>query len=148
MADPGLLGYAAAAIGVFMTLVWLLSLLLRDASIVDVFWGPGFIVTGALTAWLMDRRRRCRTRRAAPGVGGGLGPAPGGAHRVAQPRQARGSPLSEVPCQRRERLLVAQLFHRLPAPGCGDVGGRAAAAGGAGDARAVPGDRLGRGRHS
>ncbi|MCY4111421.1 MAG: DUF1295 domain-containing protein, partial [Chloroflexi bacterium] len=52
MADPGLLGYAAATIGVFMTLVWLLSLLLRDASIVDVFWGLGFIVTGALAAWL------------------------------------------------------------------------------------------------
>ncbi len=52
MADPGLLGYAAAGIGVFMTLVWLLSLLLRDVSIVDVFWGLGFIVTGALAAWL------------------------------------------------------------------------------------------------
>jgi steroid 5-alpha reductase family enzyme len=36
-----------AALGL-MTLVWVLSLLKRDASIIDVFWGPGF----ALTAWV------------------------------------------------------------------------------------------------
>jgi steroid 5-alpha reductase family enzyme len=32
-----------AAILVFMTLVWLLSLLKKDAGIVDIFWGLGFI---------------------------------------------------------------------------------------------------------
>ena len=52
MADLGLLGFAAAAIGIFVTLVWGLSLVLRDASIVDVFWGLGFIVVAALGAWL------------------------------------------------------------------------------------------------
>lgn len=26
--------------------LWLLSLLVRDASIVDIFWGPGFVITG------------------------------------------------------------------------------------------------------
>jgi steroid 5-alpha reductase family enzyme len=31
-----------------MTLVWLLSLVRRDASIVDVFWGPAF----AVAAWI------------------------------------------------------------------------------------------------
>ena len=30
--------------------LWLVSLMLRDASIVDVFWGPGFIVIGAYYA--------------------------------------------------------------------------------------------------
>lgn len=28
-----------------MTLLWVLSLLLRDASIVDIFWGTGFVIT-------------------------------------------------------------------------------------------------------
>lgn len=29
-----------------ITLLWLLSLLIRDASIVDIFWGAGFVITG------------------------------------------------------------------------------------------------------
>ncbi len=37
-----------AAVMVFMLLVWLLSLARRDASIVDIFWGLGFI----LVAWI------------------------------------------------------------------------------------------------
>jgi len=28
------------------TILWLVSLALRDASIVDIFWGPGFVVVG------------------------------------------------------------------------------------------------------
>jgi len=31
-----------------MTLLWLLSLRLKNASIVDIFWGPGFVIL----AWL------------------------------------------------------------------------------------------------
>jgi len=37
---------AAAA----FTALWLVSLLLGDASIVDIFWGPGFIIVGAYYA--------------------------------------------------------------------------------------------------
>jgi steroid 5-alpha reductase family enzyme len=36
------------AILVYMTLQWVASLLLKNASIVDIFWGPGF----ALAAWV------------------------------------------------------------------------------------------------
>jgi steroid 5-alpha reductase family enzyme len=36
------LAASAAAIALYMTGLWLLSLRLRDASIADVFWGPGF----------------------------------------------------------------------------------------------------------
>lgn len=39
-----------ALIAVMMTLLWLLSLWLRDASIVDIFWGPGFAITGVFYA--------------------------------------------------------------------------------------------------
>ena len=41
---------AVVAITVFavMTMVWVLSLILSDASIVDVAWGPGFIVVAAV----------------------------------------------------------------------------------------------------
>ena len=35
------LASSAAAVALYMAGVWLLSLRLRDASIADVFWGPG-----------------------------------------------------------------------------------------------------------
>jgi steroid 5-alpha reductase family enzyme len=38
-------GIAALVILGFMTTVWLVSLLLRDSSIVDIFWGTGFVVS-------------------------------------------------------------------------------------------------------
>ncbi|MEM7356488.1 MAG: hypothetical protein AAF657_37075, partial [Acidobacteriota bacterium] len=37
----------AAAISL-MTLVWVVSLFRRDASIIDIFWGLGFVVLGWL----------------------------------------------------------------------------------------------------
>ena len=49
-----LLGLSAAAVAAYMTLVWAISLIKRDASIVDVFWGPGFIVVAALHFALGD----------------------------------------------------------------------------------------------
>ena len=49
-----------AASGLFvvlgsMTLLWLISLQLKDASIVDPFWGPGFAIV-ATTYYLVDGR--------------------------------------------------------------------------------------------
>lgn len=35
---------AVAALG-FMTTLWIASLILRNSSIVDIFWGPGFVLT-------------------------------------------------------------------------------------------------------
>ncbi len=35
-------------VAVFMTVIWLVSLVLKNSSIVDIFWGPGFV----LLAWL------------------------------------------------------------------------------------------------
>lgn len=43
---------AAVAIVALMAAVWLASLVLRDASLVDRFWGAGFVVVAALGAWL------------------------------------------------------------------------------------------------
>ena len=48
MATLAVLAAAAAWIAVAMGLLWLLSLRLRDASIVDVYWGPGFAAIAAL----------------------------------------------------------------------------------------------------
>ena len=52
----------AAAIAACMLVLWLLSIRLRDISIVDIFWGPGFalvaLVTHALSAGIgVDSRR-------------------------------------------------------------------------------------------
>jgi steroid 5-alpha reductase family enzyme len=47
---PGL----AAVIGL-MSLLWLVSLALRNASIVDIFWGAGFVVVGWLYFFLAEQ---------------------------------------------------------------------------------------------
>jgi steroid 5-alpha reductase family enzyme len=43
----GSFALVALVILVYMTLIWIASLLLRDSSIVDIFWGAGFV----LAAW-------------------------------------------------------------------------------------------------
>lgn len=47
------------AIAVALTLVWMLSVRLHDASVVDICWGPGF----ALLAWLYATRFEAFTAR-------------------------------------------------------------------------------------
>lgn len=44
MSLPELLGLSLAVVVGYMTAIWLLSLALRNAGIVDVFWGLGFVV--------------------------------------------------------------------------------------------------------
>jgi steroid 5-alpha reductase family enzyme len=43
-----------AALIVFMAAVWFLSLLKKDASIADIFWGPGFVLVAWITFFLSD----------------------------------------------------------------------------------------------
>jgi steroid 5-alpha reductase family enzyme len=45
---------AALVIIIYMTLVFLLALVLKDNSIVDIFWGLGFIVITAYSLWQAD----------------------------------------------------------------------------------------------
>jgi steroid 5-alpha reductase family enzyme len=56
---------ALGAVLAMMTLVWLVSLTLRDASIVDVSWGLGFVVV----AWIYLATRETRTLRGDVAVG-------------------------------------------------------------------------------
>ncbi len=41
-------GLAALVVLGFVTALWLLSLILRDSSIVDIFWGTGFIIANGV----------------------------------------------------------------------------------------------------
>lgn len=43
-----------AAIAVYVTSVWLLSLALRNASIIDIFWGPGFALAAGVYTIVSD----------------------------------------------------------------------------------------------
>lgn len=43
-----LFGLGALFIWIFVSLVWILSLIKKDAGIMDIFWGIGFIVTAIL----------------------------------------------------------------------------------------------------
>lgn len=49
---PELLAVNLAVTATLMLLVWLVSVILRDVSIVDVFWGLGFVVIAFLTFFL------------------------------------------------------------------------------------------------
>jgi len=49
-----LLGVNAAIVLACMLFLWLLSLPLRNASIVDIFWGPGFAIVALATLVLVD----------------------------------------------------------------------------------------------
>ncbi len=40
--------WAGLTIWAWMTILWIISLLIRDASIVDIFWGAGFVISGWL----------------------------------------------------------------------------------------------------
>jgi len=40
-----ILGLAALVILAMMTLLWIISLILKNSSIVDIFWGTGFVIT-------------------------------------------------------------------------------------------------------
>jgi steroid 5-alpha reductase family enzyme len=42
---------AAAAIAVLMLSVWVVSVIVRDASIVDLVWGAGFVMVAWVTVW-------------------------------------------------------------------------------------------------
>lgn len=46
------LAHIAVVIFGAVTVVWLISLIMRDASIIDIFWGFGFAVVGAVCLWL------------------------------------------------------------------------------------------------
>lgn len=43
MGTLALFGYAAATLFAMVTVVWIVGVALRDASIIDVFWGPLFV---------------------------------------------------------------------------------------------------------
>ncbi len=47
-------GIAFLAILAYMTILWLISLAVKDSSIVDIFWGPGFIVAAVVYFVLTD----------------------------------------------------------------------------------------------
>ena len=49
MSFPAILGLSFAAIILFMSALWLLSLRLKDAAIADIFWGTGFVILALIT---------------------------------------------------------------------------------------------------
>lgn len=54
MAFLEILGLSLLVALAYMTLLWLLSLVKKDASIVDIFWGLGFVLLGAAYFVLTD----------------------------------------------------------------------------------------------
>jgi len=87
LVETGLLGLAL--ITAAMTVVWLASLFLRDASIADIFWGPGFILVAAFYAWVGTEHSRLLAMLALVAVWGvRLAVHIAGRHRGEDPRYA------------------------------------------------------------
>ncbi len=57
--NHGFAGGLAVALAAF-SVVWLISLVLKNASIVDVFWGPGFVLVGSYYALVVVDRPTMR----------------------------------------------------------------------------------------
>jgi len=51
MIDPDVLLASAVAVFSFVIAIWLVSLAARDASIVDIAWGPAFLVIAIVSFW-------------------------------------------------------------------------------------------------
>ena len=54
MSTLGVLGINAAAILVMVTALWAVSVAVKDTSIVDIFWGSGFVVVAWVTFVIAD----------------------------------------------------------------------------------------------
>jgi len=48
--------YGGGAILVYVTLIWILSLIIKRADIMDIFWGLGLIVTSQVYAYFLPER--------------------------------------------------------------------------------------------
>jgi len=81
------------------TALWGASVAIRDTSIVDVFWGAGFVVI----AWVSRLGRLSRPSASARGAHHRVGAAPHTAPRTAQPRPRRGPALPAMPERHGER---------------------------------------------
>jgi len=53
MTYPTLIGIIALFILGLMTAIWVLSLFLKNTSIVDIFWGLGFVLVNLLCLWVL-----------------------------------------------------------------------------------------------
>jgi hypothetical protein len=92
-----------------MALLWLISLALKDSSIVDPFWGSGFVIVN----WLY------------------FALTPDGLPAMAKLGQGRGFPLPEVARGIRKELVVVQLLQGVLFAGRPAVDYFGSAAGGA-----------------
>lgn len=56
----GIIGYASIAVFIYMTAVFAAALLKKDNSVIDIAWGPGFVLIALLTLLIS---RRCGARQ-------------------------------------------------------------------------------------
>jgi hypothetical protein len=75
------------------TLLWMVSVVIDNASIVDVFWGPGFVLVG-VAPLPQSPGRSHRPRPPRRRAGNHLGRAAGPAHRHSQRPRRWGLPIS------------------------------------------------------
>lgn len=54
MSITAVLGIGSLVILGLMTILWMISLILKDSSIVDIFWGAGFVILSAVYFGLSD----------------------------------------------------------------------------------------------
>ena len=103
-----------------MTILWIVSIVIKNVSIVDLFWGFGFVITSLFYFLKTDgyepRKIILMT------TGSNLGTTVICLSCLAKHWQRRGFPLQGIPKKIwREKILVDQLFSNLPSSGSADV---------------------------
>lgn len=128
-------GLGLAVLVVLVTLLWLISLRLRDASIVDVFWGLGFVALNLVYVLLTPDGTPARKVTATVLVSlWGIRLA---AHLLARNRRRRRISATPLARTSRLRLVVEELLQGLPSARRADLGDRLSAAGGPGKSHAA-----------
>jgi steroid 5-alpha reductase family enzyme len=98
-----------------MTILWIISVFLKNVSIVDLFWGFGFVLVAVYyfinSEGLPLRKIIVLSLTAIWGLR--LSTLPG----LEEYRQGRGFPVPRIQKKLRERLLVDKFFPDFPAPG-------------------------------
>ena len=79
-----------------MTLLWLISLALKNSSIVDIFWGTGFVIVNAVYFALSPEGNLARQGLITRPAGHGVGLAPVDPRPHPQLEQRRGFPLPQM----------------------------------------------------
>ena len=116
-----LYGIALLTVLAMVSVLWVISVIVKDASIIDMFWGPLFVAI----VWVLLPAGRATYSKDLPGQPADhtLGSAAGLPSRIQEPWSRRGQTLSALAISRGAELVAADVPPNLSVPGGHRAGG-------------------------